>query len=176
MASDQGIVAFPVSTLRIMQIIAGAMLLGVTMFIIIALSIGLNGAGNAGLPIVSCVAGGLLLITITLSLILPGTITKSGLRRIVAEPIPAMPKDEDRLAAIRQNVMIVILSLFESVVFCGCIAFIIEHDIFVMAVVGVAYFIMLMNFPTQKGVQSWLDVQLARLAELRQNPTLEFRL
>jgi hypothetical protein len=50
----------------------------------------------------------------------------------------------------------------------GCIAFLLEAQSYVLAVIGVAVVLMLLNFPTESRVLAWMERQLDQLSELAQ--------
>jgi hypothetical protein len=172
----------PGQYLRTMQIIAGALFLGVAAFLAIVLFIVLvqgNGQGMAppvGLPILSLVLVGLFIVTLPLAFIIPGVLTQAALRRIATRtwrpPLHANPiyysSDAAKLLTVRQTATIIGLAILEGTAFFGCIAYLLEAQAFALGVIIVAMLLMLLNFPTEGRVRGWLERQTDCLAELRQ--------
>ena len=172
----------PKQSLLVMQIIAGALLFGVAIFLTIALIIvqgQKNGAGLAppgNLPIVSIVAVSFFVLQGPFAFIIPGIMTGNALRKIVAgawQPPPgANPSsfdgDSSKLMLLRHTTLIVRLAILESAAFFGCIAYLLEGQIFVLSEVLVALFLMLASFPTFYRVRYWLELQADQVNQLRQ--------
>jgi hypothetical protein len=165
-----------------MQIVAGALVLGVVVFLAVAVVIGSNrpaGAGRApagDLPIISLVAAVLLAVQAPLAFLLPGLVTRNGLRQIASGSGRSFPDpgaaegntDVARLLGLWQTTLIIGLALLEGTAFLGCIAFLVEAQPFAVAVVLVSLLLMAVKFPTEGRVLAWLEQQAGRLAELRQ--------
>jgi hypothetical protein len=172
----------PQGRLRVMQIIAGALFLGVVTFLAIVLIIVSgqpNGAGIApagSVPIISIVAVLLLIVQVPLAFHVPAFLTRSALRRIAAGTWQLPPganaasfqTDTSKLLAVRQTSMIIGLALLEGVSFFGCIAYLMEAQPFALGVVVLAVMLMLVNSPTEGRVRAWLERQADQLAELRE--------
>ena len=172
----------PQQRLRVMQIIATALLLGVVIFLAIVLFLVLvqnNGAGMApagNVPMLSIVAVVLLIVQAPLALLFPAFLTRNALRQIAsgAWRSPAgtdsanFGTDASKLLAARQTMMIIGLALLEGAALFGCIAYLLEAQPYTLAVVLVALLLMLVNFPTAERVRTWLERQIDQLAELRQ--------
>src|SRR5436190_20498579 len=89
--------------LRVMQIIAAGLLLGVLMFLVVALYMVLirnQGQGLApppGVPIITLLAGVMLVSNVPLSVIIPRTMTQNALKQMAAgtwkAPAGALPQD-----------------------------------------------------------------------------------
>jgi len=168
--------------LRIMQIIASALLLGVVIFLAIALVIVSNQANGPGiapagnLPMISVAAVILLAVQAPLAFIVPSLQTRTALRQIASGTwqLPpganatAFSTDAVKLLAVRQTTMVVSLALLESAAFLGGIAYLLEAQPFALGVVLVVILLMVMNFPTEGRVRGWLEWQTDQLAELRQ--------
>jgi hypothetical protein len=71
------------------------------------------------------------------------------------------------LLALRQATLIVTLALFEGPAFFGCIALLLEQQLYVIAVPLVALVGMALNFPTRSRVHNWLEMNARRVLELR---------
>jgi hypothetical protein len=172
----------PRARLRVMQIIVGALIAGVCIFVAIVLflvEVQNNGRGLAprgDLPVVSLMAVVVLVLGAISGAVLAANITRAALRQIAAGTwtLPtgarpdAFPTDAGKLLAVRQTVMIVTLALLEGPAFMACIGYLLEGEGWVMGVVGMALAAMLVNFPTDSRVRAWLERQLERVAEMRQ--------
>lgn len=172
----------PPKRLRVMQIIAGALLLGVLTFLAIALFLvsgrpqGAAGGTADGLPVISVLAVMLLVVDAPLAFVVPSFLMRSAVRRIASGAWQAPPgsdpaafaSDAAKLLTVRQTALIIGLALLEGVAFFACIAYLLEAQPFVLAVVLVAVALMLVNFPTEGRVRAWLERQADLLAELRQ--------
>jgi hypothetical protein len=163
------------------QIIAGTLVGGVTIFLGIVLYLvqvqhfGRDTRQPGALPVVSIVAAAVLVIQAPLSFVLPNLMTLSALRRILAgtwQPAPGTPltlyaTGGAKLMAVRQGTLIVGLALLEGVAFLGGIAYLVEGQPLALGVVGVALVLMLGRFPTEGRVRSWLKQQADALTDLR---------
>jgi hypothetical protein len=166
---------------RVLQIVAGTLLLGVVGFLAVALFIVLvqgGGQGLAppqGLPLLSLVAVVMLAAEAPLAFIVPGMMTRSALRQIVAGTWKLPPGQDATLFAtagaklmgVRQASLIAGLALLEGAAFTGCIAYLLEAQVLALGVVGVAILLMLCQFPTEGRVRAWLERQAQALTELR---------
>jgi hypothetical protein len=167
---------------RTMQIIAGAMMLGVV-FCLGTLSLVVVQAKGQGMmqpppdfPMVTAIAVVLLVSNVPLSFGLPVAVTRQALRRIAAgtwqppaqNPGTTFATDSSKLLAVRQTSLIIGLALLEAAGLLGCIAYLLEADPIALGVVAVALAFQLARFPTEGRVRAWLEQQADRLAELRQ--------
>jgi hypothetical protein len=75
--------------------------------------------------------------------------------------------DASKLLAVRQTSMIVGLALLEGAAFFACIAYLLEGQLWVLAIILTAMVLMMVSFPTEGRVQSWLAWQADQLDELR---------
>ena len=172
----------PPGRLRVMQIIAFALVLGVLTFISIAIYVvqitdGGQGIGQpGGPPILSLLALGMLALLAIVSLVLPNALLRQGMRRIArrefqpppsVEPSPAA--DAEQILGLRQSTLIISLALIEGPAIFACVAYLLEGRPFVLAVVGLAIGLMLVRFPTQAGVRGWVRHQLDCVEQTRQN-------
>jgi hypothetical protein len=167
--------------LRVMQLLAFALLLGLVIFLGISLFIVLvtnNGQGLAppqDLPLVSLVAGMMLVVCAPLSFVLPRIMTQAAERRIAAGTWQVPPGIDpgpyrttgSMLVLLCQSTMLVGLAQLEGAAFTGCMAYLLEGRAAVLAVPGVAILLMLGRFPTEGRVRAWLERRAEVLAELR---------
>jgi hypothetical protein len=168
--------------LRVMQILAAALILGVVIFLGIVLFLVQVQNGGRGLappqdvPIISLVLVVFFVVQAPLSFLLPAFIVRSQLRQIAVGswalqgrvPNPALfATDGGKLLAGFQSSLIIGLALLEGAAFFGCVAYLLEAQSFALAIVVVAILLMLVRFPTAGGVRSWLERQGAALSALR---------
>ncbi len=171
----------PKQSLRVMQILAGALLAGVIVFLIIVLTIvftrnGLGMAPAADLPIISIVATLVLVVQIPFAFFVPSLQTRGTLQKIASGTWQLLPganaaafnSDASKLLALRQSTMITGLAVLEGAAFFCCIAYLLEARPFVLSVVLVVLFLMVASFPTESRVRAWLERQTDQLARLRQ--------
>ena len=130
----------PQGRLRVMQIVAGTLLLGVLVFLAIVLFIVFvrnNGAGNApprDLPLVSLLAVLFFAVQAPLAFVVPALQIRTSLRQIASgtwrlppgASAAAFSTDASKLLAVRQTTMIVGLALLEGAAFFACIAYLLE--------------------------------------------------
>jgi len=171
----------PPQRLRVMQIVAGAMLLGVLIFLGLVLYMVLvqnKGVGTAppgDLPLLSLLAVVFFVIQAPLSFLVPQFLTRTALGQIASDVWKAPPRanatdfrtDASKLLAVRQTSMIVGLALLESVAFFACIAYLLEAQPWVLAIILACVLLMMVNFPTEGRVRSWLALQADQLDQLR---------
>ena len=168
--------SFP-ARIRIMQIIAGALLMGVVIFAGIAIFIVRNRDSLRALdapPYLTLMAGLMLLSNVPLSFIIPRFTVRALLQRLAAQPRSLGTTREETeanlrasLLAGRQTAMIVGLALLEGAAFLGCIAYLQEGQLYSLGFVLVAACLMLWNFPTTNSVNDWLDHHQRLLEELQ---------
>ncbi len=166
-------------SLRVLQIVAGALLLGVFSFLGITLfNVQLNKGQGVNppqdMPVVSIVAVAGLALLGPLSAIVPNVMTRSALQKILVGKWRAPSEDPSwmhatggaKLWAVRSSTMVVRLALLEGSAFLGVIAYMLEAQILALCVIGVAVFLMLCQFPTEQRVRTWLERQAAVLTEM----------
>jgi hypothetical protein len=163
------------------QLVAGMLLLGVVVFLGVALYIvwvqhdGQGLASPRDLPTFSLVAVLMLGACAPLAFVLPGIQTRVALRRILegtwtmgpAVSPTTLATDAAKLLVVRQTTLIVGLALLEGAAFMGCMAYLLGAQVLSLGVVGVAVALMLCKFPTAGRVRAWLGRQADVLNELR---------
>lgn len=168
--------------LRVMQIIAAAMIAGAAIFLGITLVMVLSQdkglAPPRDTPLISLVAIVMLIANGTISLLLPAAVAKAGIRSIAAgtwTPPQSMDaeqfaSDEAKLLGVRQTSLLIRLALWEAVAFISGIAYLLEAQGYILVVAGLALLVMLASFPTAIRTQLWLDRQLSHVQEMRESP------
>jgi hypothetical protein len=160
--------------LRVMQLIAASLLLGVPLFLGIVLFLvhgqnqGFGQLPPGDLPTISLVAVVMAVTSVPLAFFVPGVIARGHVTQLAAGPKADRREDVARLLAIRQTAMIVGMAVVEGVAFLACIAYLLEARVFVLAVVGVALGCLLAQFPTEGRVRAWLRAQREQLHSLRE--------
>jgi hypothetical protein len=179
----------PIKALRTLQIITGALLLGVVVFTAVVVVLGTNGinVGGAGAGVVGGVAGNdtplisivalmIFAVQVPMSFVVPGMQTRDGLNKIMAgtwrTPRGSNPsefeEDAAKLMVLRQTTLITSLALLEGAALFAGVAYLIEGRVFILAVPAVVVLQMLTSFPTEYRVRTWLEAQIDRLELLRQ--------
>jgi hypothetical protein len=168
--------------IRTMQLIAGALLMGVLSFLGVALFlvyVQQNGKGMVppqGMSIYSLVALGMFAVCASLSIYLPRNMLESQTRRIAAglwQPPPgqdasAYASQAAQLLAARQSTMIIGLALLEASAFMGILAFLIEGNPLALCMTAGAVVLMLFRFPLNGRIRAWLEEQSEITAQSRQ--------
>jgi hypothetical protein len=145
--------------LRVLRIIAGALLLGVIMFLAVAFFIvwARQKEGNPppveGPPLLTWVAVGLLVMNAVLSVVM----LRIGLRSNPAG-LPGV-----------QSALIMALAPLEAAGLMGGIAYLQEARPLALVVAGLALLLMLAHFPTDRRVQALLDRQKEILDQARRS-------
>jgi hypothetical protein len=160
---------------RVLQIIVGALMFGVTSFGVVAIVIGSRKEGGGDSPIWMIAAGFALLMLIARQTM--GVVMVNGIRRQIANgtwqpstkggspAFPADATDADRLLAVLQTVTIVQCALPEGAAFFNLIAYIVDGHVMSLGIVAVLLLWMSSSFPTRDRVVNWIGRQL-ELVEL----------
>jgi hypothetical protein len=159
--------------LRTVQIVAGALLLGVAALTAVALVVVWTRTGgpivappaDGSLPFMTLVAVFLLATQGLLAAFFPGVLTRATVTRLAAAA-PA-PDDAAHLLHIRYPSLLIALALLEGAALFGGVAFLLEGHMLALAVVVGAVLLMLLRFPTEVRIRAWLTRELGRLAERR---------
>jgi|SRR5581483_1644734 len=166
-----------------MQIIAAALMFGVVTFLAIAFYIvharnnAQGMAAVADVPVLSILAGVMLVANTALANIVPGIFVRSQMNQIVdgtwqpqnqSANMDALAGDAAKLMMIRQTSLIVGLALLEGAAFLGCIAYLLEVTPYALGAVVLALGIMITHFPTGSNVMSWIERHEELLRTLRE--------
>ena len=161
----------PDKVLRIMQIIAGALIAGVVMFGGVASVIVLGQAPvvkPAGQPqvvnhVLPLIAIGIFFLNAILSFIIPKLISRfsvKGVAKMVQDGTLTDPKELlGRLLSVAQTKTIVALALVEGAAFFGLIVVIVSKSFDMLGVVGASFCFMTAHFPTKMKLARWLEEQ-----------------
>jgi hypothetical protein len=165
------------SRLRVMRLIAGALVAGVVVFLAIAayvVRVQNHGQGLAPppvQPVITYTAAATFAISAPLALIIPRLQTRTALRAILAgtwASAGTFRTGGSKLWALAQTTMIVGLALLEGPALLACMAYLLEGNPLALGVGGAAIVLMLCKFPTEQRVGAWLERHAEALEELRQ--------
>lgn len=134
------------------QIIAGALIMGVLCFAVVALQTAQN--NQVPFAILSMVAAGLAAVALPLSFVLPAYLVANQ------KPILAETKEPElslRLARIYQTRVIVRMCLLDVVAFANLVAHTMEKQMWTWGVVAVLLACMAISFPSQTQFEQWAD-------------------
>ncbi|HEX3871020.1 MAG TPA: hypothetical protein VHV77_11320, partial [Pirellulales bacterium] len=79
----------------------------------------------------------------------------------------AFSTDASKLLAVRQVSTIISMALLEGSAFFGCAAYMLESQPWALGVVAAALLLMLVHFPTEGRLRTWLQWQTEELEEMR---------
>lgn len=168
-------------TTRTLQVILGAMAVGVAVFLGIVVFVippagqGQAQEGRAGLPgpvaalpVISVVAYTVTAILLPLSFVAPAVVAESLRKKRAAGktgPAKGSPMTDDRaaLAEIYQTRMILGAALTEAPAFLATVAYMIERNPMAMGLALALLGVMVMRVPTVPRVAFWVDAQHERL-------------
>lgn len=156
--------ADPRQLVRTMQIICGALMMGVLSFLGVAAFIrfGKGVQPAPAFPIVAYIAAGMAALMIIVRFVVPLLVTKTAIRQITTiRPLNDIRKLD--LYGVYQTQMIVGCALLEGAAFFNLVAFIIHGELWTLGIVAVLLAIMAANFPTLERVDGWADDQLRQL-------------
>jgi hypothetical protein len=152
--------------LRVMQIIAGTLMMGVIPFLVFVLVItkgNILGQGNPG--IVTMVAAGFAGLMIVNHLVIPSIITKARLNQIKSQDSDGQ-NSELKLASllsIYRMQLIITLAFLEGAAFFNLVSVMIEHHVISLIAAIVLLGLMAVRFPTRTKVSWWVQDRLREL-------------
>lgn len=138
--------------LRLMQIIAGALIMGVVMFALITtLALGaLNEAPTN--TIIAYIGAVFAAVSVAVHLFVPEAMAAAALKA-------SSNRDVETLCGIYQTRMIVALAMLEGAAFFNVVALIIAHTWWSLVIAGALLLLMLARIPTRTGVEHWIETQ-----------------
>ncbi len=153
------------SHLRVIRIIAGALIAGVLLFAGIVLLL-VHGSGEPVQPrgqLISLIMAGLVAVELvpfalvaTMIRVDSPAIQQSLQRQRATSP----PVDPDQLhLAVYQIRMIIRYAILEGGAFANLVAYMLERNWWSLAIVGGLVFLMLTMFPTRTRLEHWLETQ-----------------
>jgi hypothetical protein len=179
--------------IRVMQIVAGALVAGSVSFLVLVLFLVWNNGGKGlgqpvegALPIVSLLSLGMLLINTPAAFLLSGVILRKALDNLArqapnnallpaSENVTGPVTDATFLLMHKQKAMIISMALWEGASFFGSIAYQLEASPFALVASIGGIILLLSAFPTEGRVSEWLSQQQRALAQLRARPGMGAR-
>jgi hypothetical protein len=158
--------ADPRQLVRTMQIICGALMMGVLSFAFVAAMVRFGQADQppAAVPMIAYFAAGMAAMAILVRLIAGPLVVRAGLKQITTlRPIAELGKLD--LYGVYQTQMIVSCAVLEGAAFFNLIGVIIDGQLWSFGVVALLLVLMAISFPTYERVDAWADEQL-RLLQL----------
>jgi len=155
--------------LRIMQIITGALMTGVAVFLVLVLVLQQQGqfpVPAPQTPLISILAAGEFVVIFGVWLIYPPIFVRQGLVPI-ARRTPDPTAETNALLALKQTSLIVASALLEGSAFFALIAYLLEKQPYALGVALACLLLLLITFPTHVRVKQWLAEQQERLEILR---------
>jgi hypothetical protein len=182
---------------RTSQIVLGALIAGVVVFLVVACLVDLRpnapvpagadgGAGADRNPtdsLITYTALGLAALVLPLSFVVPGLMAQHNRRAIAAEKWSppgqggpperqispaALQTDAGKLAMVYQVQLIAGAALNEGVAFFAAIAYLIEKDPIALGLAVLLLAGLVARFPTSRRVALWIDCQQEKLIQERQ--------
>lgn len=175
--SDQDVID---SATRTIQIIAGALIAGVVMFLGVSIAIASTSGGGRGPgDLLRWVAVAFAATALPLSFLIPKWMTDQNRRSIAAgtwappaganRNAPPMPEsDAGKLASVYMTQFIVGAALNEAPAFLACIAYLIGKDPIALGLASLLLGALIVRFPTRARIASWIEEQQDLLALDRQ--------
>lgn len=163
---------------RTMQIIVGALCLGVLSFLIVVLVIGsAKPQDQDSEPFLTYLAVGMAVGAIVVSIFLPSIILRSSPAN-TANPVVddarlvgangMASENIGRFAQLYQTQLIIRCAILEGAAFFCLVGYMIEQQMFGLVAAVVLLLVMLANFPTRSRVESWIDARLIEKEQLQQ--------
>lgn len=161
---------------RTMQIIVGALCLGVLSFLIVVLILGsARPPGQASAPFLTYVAAGMAVGAVIVSLVLPSIMQRSLATTLI--PIAEDPHKDTPVAAtdnfksivqLYQTQLIVRCAILEASAFFCLVSYLIEQHALGLVGAVVLLLVICKQFPTQLGAEAWIDARLVEMEQLQQ--------
>jgi hypothetical protein len=160
-------------SLLTMQIIAGALIQGVIIFLIVVVFLPVPPNRLAVLN--SYIGLGFALLAMMMSLVVPNIIMASTKKALVKGRPIDLPQQFGEvsslgflapLAGLYQTKMIIAMALLEGAAFFNLVSYMMERQPFTLAVAGMLLLALVMNFPTRRGLEKWLAEETKSIAEM----------
>jgi hypothetical protein len=185
-SEDPGVV---VTTTRRLQIIVGALLLGLVSFLVVILAVvpapkppaplapGEGGGPTEPLPVLTVTAYTFAVILVPLSLVVPKLLSDAQRSKIAAgnrsPDAPGPADDVSRLALVYQARKIVGAAMTEGAAFLALVAYMIERNSVALGLSLALIVCVALRFPTRAAVASWIDGQLELIRQERQSAKVQ---
>jgi hypothetical protein len=154
------------SSVRTMQIMAAALMMGVLVFLLVVLVITQGEVlGRKNPALISVIAAGFGFLMIVNHFVIPGIISRGQLRQ-VATPGSLRQDDEktnEKVLAIFQIQLIIGLAMLEGAAFFNLIALMIDRSVLNLGIFILLMGLMLAKFPTRNRVLFWVQDRVREL-------------
>ena len=159
------------ASVRGMQIIAAAMMVGVTTFLFVVLSVTQgNGLGLNITHVLTQIGVGLGAFMILIHFIVPGIVSSLQLRKATASGL--LQQDDEsqnqQVTGVYRIQLIIALAMLEGAAFLNLVALMAEKNGINLGMVVLLLGLMLVRFPTQHKVSAWVTYKLREIKELSQ--------
>lgn len=158
--------ADPAAAVRVMQIITGALMMGLIMFGVIANVLVFGGEGLKDKPPLECIvplmAVGFAVLIIINHFIVPETVINTSINTLKGQ-VELNEITKGHFFPIFQVGLIIRLALLEGAGFFNLVAFIIDKQWWSLAVVALLLALMAIRFPTMGQVDAWAEDRLRQL-------------
>jgi hypothetical protein len=153
-------------SIRTMQIIAGALISGVLIFMGVVLVVtqgNIGGIPNARL--MTMIAGGFGFLMIVNHFVIPRIVSGAQLKQLAISGILQQEEQVrvERMCAVYQTQLIIGMALLEGAAFFNLIAMMIEKSAVSLGVVSLLLGLMVVKFPTRIKVSWWIQERLREL-------------
>lgn len=157
------------ASVRTMQIIVGALILGVLSFVGVALFIKFPKLvpappvpGVAQFPVIAYFAMGMAAILFAARLVVPSIITQQLVRQLLQnKPTDQLTKNE--FYSVYQTGLIIATALLEGAAFFNILAYVLQEQLWSLGVAGGLVVAMAAGFPTAERVDEWAADQLRQI-------------
>jgi membrane protein YdbS with pleckstrin-like domain len=154
--------------LRVMRIIAAALMMGLSVFLALAIFLVQQRQPRPDQPIViSYLAVGFFAVILVLWWVIPDRAIKPAISQLAARGPGNDLTDTSSLLPLYQTRNIIACALLEGAAFFGCITYIVEGQVFALAIPAVVLALMVLTFPTRDRVSQWVEEQQRRINDLR---------
>lgn len=155
---------------RVMQIIVGALAIGIVNFEFVALWIVMSGEDPAvNPPRMTYAAIGAAVIAFFASALLPMFLAGPMKRQIAtAQAVTGAKPDLRRYVGVYQTLLIIRCAILEGAAFFCLVGFMVEHHIAGPIAATLLLLAILVQFPTLSRLESWIETELVAADQLQQ--------
>jgi hypothetical protein len=153
-----------------MQVIVGALALGVMNFLLVVVLFDIGGNRQAAdPPTLSFAAACVAVVAIVAAYLMPWYLAGPMRRTIVKNEVGSGETTTIRkLARMYQTLLIIRCAVLEGGAFFCCVSFMLEHHIVALIAAVVLLTVLLMQFPTRHRAEAWLEQELRVATQLQQ--------
>lgn len=152
------------ASIRTMQIIAAALMMGVLVFLGVVLVV-TSGRIDGHPGMMTMIAAGFAFLMLVNHFVIPPIISKAQLKQAIETGIHQKPEDErtQEYCGIYQTQLIAGFALLEGAAFFNLVAMMLEHCVASIVVVTLLLLLMAAKFPTRDKVSFWVQDKLREL-------------